>query len=258
VRGDAGRLRQVLMNLVGNAVKFTARGSVIVSIAPMTGDRVRIVVKDTGIGIAHDAKARLFTSFMQADASTTRRFGGTGLGLVISKRLIEMMSGSITIESQPGAGTEVIVEVPLPRDTAPMVPTRDHGVQVDGGPPLRILLAEDNAVNRLVAQRTLQAIGQAPDLAADGAEALEALGRKDYDVLLLDVQMPEVDGFEVARRLVAERSPQRRPWIIALTANAVQGDRELCLQAGMDDYLTKPVNRDDLARALDRARTGRR
>jgi CheY-like chemotaxis protein len=222
----------------------------------MTGDRVRVVVKDTGIGITADAKARLFTSFMQADASTTRRFGGTGLGLVISKRLIEMMSGSITIESQPGAGTEVIVEVPLPPEHAPVAP-RAAAKPAESGAPLRVLLAEDNAVNRLVAQRTLQAIGHQPDLVEDGAQALEALGRKDYDVLLLDVQMPEVDGFEVARRLVAERSPQRRPWIIALTANAVQGDRELCLQAGMDDYLTKPVSREDLARALERARAAR-
>jgi signal transduction histidine kinase/ActR/RegA family two-component response regulator len=258
VRGDAGRLRQVLVNLVGNAVKFTEKGSVVVSIAPMTGDRVRIVVRDTGIGIGAEVKARLFTSFMQADASTTRRYGGTGLGLVISKRLIEMMSGSITMQSEPGVGTELIVEVPLSREHLPLTDPPSAISPSDSGAPLRILLAEDNAVNRLVAQRTLQALGHQPDLVADGTQVLEALGRKDYDVLFLDVQMPEMDGFEVARRLVAERSPQRRPWMIALTANAVQGDRELCLQAGMDDYQTKPVSRDDLARALDRARAARR
>ena len=243
------------MNLVGNAVKFTARGSVSVTVAPMPDGRVRIGVADTGIGISPEVKARLFTSFMQADASMTRRYGGTGLGLAICKRLVELMGGRIEIDGAPGAGTVATVDVPLPAvDSAPH-PAPAVAAPLEQ-PPLRILLAEDNPVNRLVAQRTLQALGQAPDMAVDGAKALDALAQHDYDVLLLDVQMPKVDGFEVTRRLVSERPPVSRPWIIALTANAVQGDRERCLGAGMDDYLTKPVSRDDLARALDRARAG--
>lgn len=256
VHGDVGRLRQVMVNLVGNAVKFTERGAVTVSVAPTPDGCVRLAVADTGIGISPEVKARLFTSFMQADASMTRRYGGTGLGLAISKRLVELMGGEIAIDGAPGLGTVATVDVRLPAASAPST-ISDPSAPATTSAPLRILLAEDNPVNRLVAQRTLQAIGHQPDMAVDGAKALEALAERDYDVLLLDVQMPEVDGFEVTRRLVAERPPERRPWIIALTANAVQGDREQCLQAGMDDYLTKPVSRDDLSRALDRALAAR-
>lgn len=256
VLGDVGRLRQVMVNLVGNAVKFTERGAVTVSVAPTPDGCVRLAVADTGIGISPEVKARLFTSFMQADASMTRRYGGTGLGLAISKRLVELMGGEIAIDGAPGLGTVATVDVRLPAASAPSTISAPSAPATTSA-PLRILLAEDNPVNRLVAQRTLQAIGHQPDMAVDGAKALEALAERDYDVLLLDVQMPEVDGFEVTRRLVAERPPERRPWIIALTANAVQGDREQCLQAGMDDYLTKPVSRDDLSRALDRALAAR-
>jgi CheY-like chemotaxis protein/anti-sigma regulatory factor (Ser/Thr protein kinase) len=255
VRGDVGRLRQVVVNLLGNAVKFTERGEVSVTVDSTGGPNVRIAVRDTGIGISASAKERLFTSFMQADVSTTRRYGGTGLGLAISKRLVELMSGRIAIDSEPGVGTEVSIELPLPRDVAPPQPLTPSPKKVTGD-PLAILLAEDNPVNRLVAQRTLEALGQKADIVNDGAQALEALAKRDYEVLLLDVQMPEVDGFEVARRL-AETPSEWRPWIIALTANAVEGDRELCLKAGMDDYLSKPVSRDDLSAALARARVGR-
>ena len=255
VRGDAGRLRQVVVNLVGNAVKFTDRGEVRVSVEPAGDGEVRIRIRDTGIGISEAAKARLFTSFMQADASTTRRYGGTGLGLAISKRLIELMGGRIAIDSKHGSGTDVSVELPLPLDTAPPPPPPPSPKAVTGD-PLSILLAEDNPINRLVAQRTLEALGQKADIVTDGAQALAALARRDYEVLLLDVQMPEVDGFEVARRL-ADTPSAWRPWIIALTANAVEGDRELCLKAGMDDYLAKPVSREDLSSALARARVGR-
>lgn len=251
VRGDAGRLRQVLINLLGNAVKFTSQGRVSLAVTA-EGDRTRFAIRDTGIGIAAEAQARLFSPFTQADASTTRQYGGTGLGLAISKELVTLMGGELSLESEPDAGTMVTFSLPLPREAAaPSVPAPAGARPSRPIAGLRVLLADDNAVNRLVAQRTLQHIGITPDVVTNGAEALEAARQGRYDVLLLDVQMPEMDGLEVARQLVAER-PHRteRPWIIALTANALEDDRAQCLAAGMDDYLAKPVTRDDLAGAL--------
>jgi len=259
VRGDAGRLRQVLLNLVGNAIKFTASGSVAVSVIRSGGDRLAMTVRDTGIGIAPDELARLFTPFTQADAATTRVYGGTGLGLVISKELVSLMGGELSLQSVVGAGTTVAftVELTAVEDVVTVEPSLQPAGAMDGAMDgvraLRVLVADDNPVNRLVAQRTLQSLGINPDLAADGDEALQRVAQGGYDVLLLDVQMPRIDGLEVAHRLVSER-PQRdeRPWMIALTANAVEGDRADCLAAGMDDYLAKPVKRADLEAALRR------
>ncbi len=259
LRGDPFRLRQVLTNLIGNALKFTDQGEVEVDVCIDKPGALRVSVRDTGIGIDAAILGRLFTPFVQADGSTTRRFGGTGLGLAISKRLTELMGGRMWVTSEPGVGStftftiradaaaSLPVPAPLPPDESPVL-ARPH----------KILVAEDNPVNQLVARRMLQGLGCEVDQAVNGVEALAALARQRYDVLLLDVQMPEVDGLEVARRLVAERPrPQDRPWIIGLTANAVQGDRELCLQAGMDDYLTKPVKSETLAGALERAKARR-
>jgi signal transduction histidine kinase/CheY-like chemotaxis protein len=256
VVGDAGRLRQVLINLVGNAIKFTAKGEVTVAVRRSTDDPglIEFSVRDTGIGISPDALSRLFTSFTQVDASTTRKYGGTGLGLAISKRLAELMGGTMWVTSEPGVGStffftiraEAAASGPVVSDPLPTPSVLRQE---------RILVAEDNPVNQLVARRMLQAIGCQVDVVSNGVEALAAVERQRYDVLLLDIQMPEMDGFEVSRQLVA-RYPQAedRPWIIALTANAVQGDRELCLRAGMDDYLTKPVKPLELAAALQRGR----
>jgi PAS domain S-box-containing protein len=401
VRGDPTRLRQVLVNLLGNAVKFTQRGEVVLSLrAALAADgqtELEFAVRDTGIGIPPEGMARLFQSFSQVDASTTRRFGGTGLGLVISKRLAEMMGGRLWVESEVGKGSTfhftVVVE-PLGSRPRPWVSTSpgqlagrhflvvddsatnrriltdiaagwgatvraavsaveaigwlDHGENFDAavldmhmpdmdgislareirrrrpapalpvvllsslgpraelaagdvfaavltkpakpdqlfdtlctvlkgasaGPrpisahpfvppanpgvtqPERLLLAEDNVVNQKVALLMLGKLGFRADVAADGNEVLEALDRQRYDVILMDVQMPEMDGLVAAREIV-RRWPERkeRPWIVALTANAMQGDREACMAAGMDDYISKPMKTADLIAAIERART---
>ena len=399
VRGDSTRLRQVLMNLLGNALKFTERGEVVLSVraerfTAAPGDsrvRLRFAVSDTGIGIPAGAMGRLFQSFSQVDASTTRRFGGTGLGLVISKRLTEVMGGAMTVESEVGRGStfrfSVIVES-LPESAKPAPapvrgviegrrllvvddnPTncriltslaRNHGMTsfaVESGPealallgsgerfdfaildmqmpdmdglmlaqairsrhpemvmPLvllsslgqrelirdrtlfvacltkpakpahvldvlaqaaarsgpaevkpvapapvsprsnrteRVLLAEDNRVNQKVALHMLAHLGYRADIAANGFEVIQALARQPYDIVLMDVQMPEMDGCEATARLRASPFISGvRPWIIALTANAMQGDRERCLQAGMDDYINKPIKMPELSAALAR------
>ena len=410
VVGDVTRVRQVLVNLLSNAVKFTTSGSVYVRISVVpspTGDALSLVVavKDTGIGIAPDKVGAVFESFSQADASTTRRFGGTGLGLTICRRLVEMMGGEIGVESVLGEGSvftfsvavrvddrkpapfmvrkpaalvgrrllivddnpvnreilayradrwgmpmteaasgadalaqaslaetegapfEVVLldmQMPgmdgletarglrstlrkppvmvmltsTPRDAAlqaqavesgvdaflykPIKPAQLHEALVGafserGGPSpeaprprdhvpagaagrapsrLRVLLAEDNVVNQKVAVRTLQRLGYDADVAADGAETLDALRRQRYDVVLMDVQMPEVDGLEATRRIHAEWSRAERPVVIALTANAMDGDRERCLEAGCDGYLSKPLDRAALDDALGRVRRG--
>ncbi|BCS35131.1 hypothetical protein TBR22_A43570 [Luteitalea sp. TBR-22] len=263
VIGDGNRLRQVLMNLLGNAVKFTDAGEVSLTVRrdPTTGpDAIVCEVRDTGIGIPAPSLARLFQPFTQVDASTSRRFGGTGLGLAISRRLVELMQGRIDVESTEGAGSTFRVCIDLPgappamvTPTAPdpltLTPTRTAGERR----PVA-LLAEDNAVNRKVALAMLHRMGWEVDAAGDGQEALDALEQRAYDVLLLDVQMPRVDGLQVARRVVeAQPDPARRPWMIAVTANAIVGDREACLAAGMDDFVAKPMKPRDLEAALARA-----
>jgi signal transduction histidine kinase/CheY-like chemotaxis protein len=382
--GDPSRVRQVLLNLLGNAIKFTSAGEVVLSVRNDGHDTVRVTVRDTGIGIPRQAMDRLFESFNQVDASTSRRYGGTGLGLAISRRLVEMMGGRLWVESEVGRGSSfhfTAVLPPAPERPRPLgathLPSLEHrrvlvvddnathrdilrqfttrwgmvcqvaadaregldvlerwlpdvvvldmhmpgiageslaseirGRRGASAPPLlllgpvgrmtapgasaavlakpvkpselraalarllghapeppppvtvaapapdlkptRILLAEDNAVNQRVAVHMLRALGFVADLASDGRQALAALERGGYEILLLDVQMPEVDGLDVSRQLVASRpDPATRPWIIALTANAMQGDREQCLAAGMDAFLAKPVRREQLSIAIE-------
>jgi len=407
-RGDATRLRQILVNLLGNAIKFTARGEVVLTLgaqplaepaAPGGPERVRLQfsVRDTGIGISEKTMGQLFQSFSQADASTTRRYGGSGLGLVISKRLAELMNGEMSVESKLGHGStfrfSVVVEnVPVkPRhyhasgylpltgkrllivddnetnrrillrlaqswtmlaqavdsgpaalallesgarfdfaildmqmpdmdgqmlgmairqnfsaESMPLVLLSSQGERAHitdkslfaaslikpakpaqlietlaklstvrtekavappaagapAGSPIhteRVLLADDNAINQKVASSMMAKLGYRTDPAANGLEALEAVKRQQYDIIFMDVQMPEMDGLEATRRIraLAAAAGQRGPWIIALTANAMQDDRELCLSAGMDDYVTKPFKLPDLTAALERARAGR-
>ncbi len=398
VLGDVTRLRQIIVNLLGNAVKFTERGEVVLSVRaqPPKEGRTELVfaVRDTGIGIPPEAMGRLFQSFSQVDASTTRRFGGTGLGLVISRRLVEIMGGRMWVESQVGVGSTffftlavesvpprprpylgtglghlagkrllvvddnatsrriltrlaagwdmaaraassgeealgwlraneafdvAVVDMQMPamdggmlaveirrlRDAAqlPLImlssvgqgelvidrslfashlfkPTKSaqllealvealqaHGA--DDAPgfqpsdlvaapvlhPERVLIAEDNVVNQKVALFMLAKLGYRADLAANGREALEALGRQPYDIVLMDVHMPEVDGLEATRQ-IRQANPAHRPWIIALTANAMYGDRELCLAAGMDDYVSKPIKPEEIGAAMGRAKPG--
>jgi signal transduction histidine kinase/CheY-like chemotaxis protein len=264
VIGDANRLRQVLLNLVGNAVKFTEAGEVVVGVDLATiGDPDVLVfeIQDTGIGIPAEALPRLFQPFTQVDATTARRFGGTGLGLAISRRLVELMDGAIEVSSTPGIGSTFRFVVRLPPaagDRAARTEGRSAVVAAAPTAPAlaqgRALLVEDNPINRKVALLMLRRLGWEVDEAFDGREALEALGRREYDVVLLDIQMPEVDGLEVARRVVAgEPDAPARPWIIAVTANAIVGDREACLAAGMDDFVAKPMKPVTLQAALERA-----
>jgi PAS domain S-box-containing protein len=400
IRGDPTRLRQVLVNLLGNAVKFTARGEVLLSVQPVAleGEGIELMfsVRDSGIGIPPEAMGRLFQSFSQVDASTTRRFGGTGLGLVISKRLAELMGGRMWVESQPGQGSTfsftvraelvpskprlytggsrtgvaarrlLVVDdnatsrrilgdlarnwgmvpqavetpaealallragetfdvaildmqmpdmdghmlaaeihtlrtglplvllsslghVPDPRGlfaanlTKPVKPSQlldvlaelfwDNREAPAAAPaavlpppdparpehPERILLAEDNAVNQKVALHMLRNLGYRADIAANGLEVLEAVRRQPYDIILMDVQMPDMDGLEATQRLLQIRpAAADRPWIVAVTANAMQGDREICFAAGMDDYISKPIKSAELRAALERGRLRRR
>ena len=210
-------------------------------------------MKDSGIGLTEDGIARLFRRFSQAEASTTRQFGGTGLGLAISRKLVELMGGTMTVESAgAGHGATFAFEIRAPGATMPAAARGSTRTTIDASMaerhPLRILLAEDNVVNRKLALRLLEQMGYDADHAANGREAIEAVERERYDVVLMDVQMPEMDGLEATRRLVAGGSD--RPRIVAMTANAMQGDRDACLAAGMDDYVTKPIRVDALVRAL--------
>jgi signal transduction histidine kinase len=259
IMGDPTRLRQILANLLSNAVKFTITGEVDISVSskniPGSGYEIHFAVRDTGIGIPEDKMGSLFQSFSQVDISTSRKYGGTGLGLAISKRLVELMSGRIWVESELGKGsifhftilTEatsikpgVAKELAL-RPETDVHKTRDHA--------LRILLAEDNIINQKVILRMLSKLGYRADVSANGLEVLAALERQPYDVVLMDVQMPEMDGIETAKKIHERWSA--RPKIIAITAYALQGDREKCIAAGMDDYITKPVKIEELQAALE-------
>jgi PAS domain S-box-containing protein len=264
--GDWARLRQILLNLVGNAVKFTERGGVSVCVAtePCTDPKrvtLRLTVTDTGIGIPEGRLERLFLPFVQADGSMSRRYGGTGLGLSIAKRLVELMAGSIGAESVEGVGSAFTVRVPVlraPRRSGQKgrVPAREPAPAAKAAQRRHdgtILLAEDNPVNQMLAIEQCKRLGYFVDAVSSGREALDAFGRKRYDLVLMDCQMPEMDGYEAARewRRLEQKNGERVP-IIAMTANALEGDREACIAAGMDDYLPKPVTLHDLKTRLER------
>jgi signal transduction histidine kinase/ActR/RegA family two-component response regulator len=274
LRGDPGRLRQALVNLVGNAVKFTDRGQVTARVRVDAEDAgaqlVRFAVRDTGIGIPPEALGRLFQPFAQADGSTTRRYGGTGLGLVISKRLVELMGGQLGVMSEPGEGsvfwfTARLERSPLtarPAEPAVLETVRDEATPAAAWPgtampaPVvatrgRVLVAEDNIVNQKVAARILERLGYDVDVASTGDEAVAAARRQAYAAILMDGQMPETDGFEATRMIRALDGARHTP-IIALTASAMRGDRERCLAAGMDDYVPKPVGPEQLEAVLRR------
>jgi PAS domain S-box-containing protein len=297
VLGDVTRLRQVLTNLLSNAVKFTEEGEVRLTVsasevgapagqasrAPGASTSVPLIrlhfaVSDTGLGIPTDRQAQLFQAFSQLDTSTTRKYGGTGLGLVISRRLVELMGGNLWVDSEgvPGRGSTFQFTL-----LTPIIPASAQPAGTEGWPPspsdlsgfsreafdthlaqrrpLRILLAEDNAINQMVALRLLGRLGYQADVASNGFEALAAVYHKPYDVILMDVQMPELDGLEATRRIRAEfalspalAASSAGPYIIAMTANAMRGDRETCLAAGMQDYLSKPIQVEALVAALSR------
>lgn len=266
---DGGRLCQILLNLVGNAVKFTDRGEVIVTVSSRRIDppadavvtepwhELKFAVRDTGIGIPSDRVSLMFQEFSQVDTSMSRRHGGMGLGLVVTERLAALMGGGIGVESQPDKGSTFTVTVRV-REKAVMASLDQTPATENSGPipepspeiparvlasqwPLRILLVEDNIVNQRVASRLLKRFGYDCDVAVNGFEALEALERRRYDVVLMDVHMPEMDGLEATREILNRHPDGVRPQIVAITAHASTHDRDLCLAAGMDDFLTKPV-----------------
>ncbi len=277
VVGDAGRFGQVLVNLVGNAVKFTTEGGVRVDVdqAPSRpGDpaslvRVRASVRDTGIGIPADKHALIFEAFTQADGSTSRRFGGTGLGLSIAARIVKRMGGTLQVSSAPGEGSVFTLVVPFERGSSEDLPalssdglSRLLGHQ-DAPPPLarpaqslrplRVLLVEDNPVNQRLAHEILSRRGHRVTVAENGQEALDRLSEATFDIVLMDVQMPEMNGLDATRAIRAgEHTTGRHVPIVAMTAHAMAGDRERCLAAGMDEYLTKPIRAEALISHVER------
>lgn len=286
VRGDAGKLRQILLNLLGNAIKFTDTGAVSVRATIDNEDvmqqTVRFEVKDTGIGIPEAAREHLFMRYSQGDASTMRKYGGTGLGLSICKELTELMGGEIGFDSTPNVGTTFWFTVRLGRMESPVLeatsaeqigitsasiggpagsshaagPIEEDKVKEAKPNSLRVLLVEDNAVNQMLAMAILKKAGHRVDLATDGVEGVEAVRNNLYDVVLMDIQMPNMDGLEATRRIRAmDDSGMANVYIVAITANALLGDRETCLSAGMNDYLPKPIDQKRLLAALDLVRS---
>jgi len=288
--GDAGRLRQVLTNLLGNAIKFTERGQVGLKaeIVSQTRDAIQLkfTVHDTGIGIPSGEQGRLFDTFTQVDESNTRKYGGTGLGLAISKQLVELLSGEIGLESEPGRGSSFWFTASFGKSTRPEVAVSaspaaqrsEVGFRQTAKPrvmaatsqtrtaqpaeapaavsplqkQMRILLAEDNEINQRITLRLLQKLGLAADAVVNGREAVEALEKRKYDLVLMDCQMPDMDGFEATAVIRSREGSSRHQTICALTANAMDGDKERCLAAGMDDYISKPVGLEKLREALCR------
>jgi CheY-like chemotaxis protein/HPt (histidine-containing phosphotransfer) domain-containing protein len=277
LRGDPGRLRQILINLAGNAVKFTQQGKVSIRVgldienlesAPSDKVRLRFRVSDTGIGFRPDRAAAIFEPFVQADGSSTRRFGGTGLGLTISRQLCAMMGGQIGAESQEGKGSTfwftgvfekrpgVLLEMEPKEGKAAASASVGPLRQLAAGETsrARILLAEDNLTNQQVAEAILHKFGYSADVVINGIEALRALRERDYDLVLMDCEMPEMDGFEATRRIRDGRAGVRNAHIpiIAFTAGAMSGDREKSIKAGMSDFLSKPVGPQQLRAMLEK------
>ncbi|MBI5107875.1 MAG: response regulator [Rhodocyclales bacterium] len=259
--GDSLRVRQILLNLAGNAVKFTDVGEVCIRVGRSSGG-LAFAVSDTGIGIAEAARETLFSDFTQADVATARRFGGTGLGLAISKRLVRGMGGRIGVDSTPGKGSRFWFELPLMPAAEPDVVERVPVVaQASAGTdpprnaesmPVRLLLVEDNKVNQKVALTLLDRLGYVVDLAENGQQAVEAAARQAYSLILMDMQMPVMDGIEATRRIRTQGGANGGIPIVALTANAMQSDQDACRDAGMNDFLAKPFDRAGLAACIER------
>jgi signal transduction histidine kinase/CheY-like chemotaxis protein/HPt (histidine-containing phosphotransfer) domain-containing protein len=250
VMGDPARLRQILLNLLSNAIKFTERGEVRIEAAVSEAGRLRIVVCDTGLGIAEEQQERLFEPFRQADASTARRYGGTGLGLAICRRLTDAMGGEIGVDSAPGEGSRFWVELPLEPAEAELErsePLCSTPLPVAGG---SVLVVEDNPVNQQVASAMLERLGCRVRVVDSGHRALEATQQEVFDLLFMDVQMPEMDGLETVQRLRRAGDWRATVPIVAMTAGGPGAEQARCLAAGMNDYLTKPLNRERLAASL--------
>jgi signal transduction histidine kinase/ActR/RegA family two-component response regulator len=261
VTGDPARLRQVLTNLVGNALKFTEAGEVGVRVARENdgarGLTLAFTVWDTGVGIPQEKQKAIFESFTQADSSTTRKYGGTGLGLTISMRLVELMGGKIWVESESGRGAKFHFMARFKATTLP-VRTKLETDRVAKGSnysrlSLRVLLAEDNSVNQRLIRRLLEKRGHEVDVVGNGVEALRAVATKEFDLVLMDMQMPELDGLETTKRIrMKETGRDRHQLVVALTANAMSEDEGRCRAAGMDGYLTKPIQLEKLEEVLQK------
>lgn len=267
--GDVVRIRQVLINLVGNAVKFTAQGSVTIQLSQLASQgeitRVMFSVIDTGVGIPEDKQSHIFGHFTQADSSTTRSYGGTGLGLAICKQLVELMGGKLDVDSEVDRGSRFYFVLPVlageSAEAAPAAKTTTEPAPTATPSPdalairargLRVLLAEDNPINQVYARKLLEKLGATTTCAQDGHEALDLVQRQEFDIVLMDCQMPNMDGYEATRRIrLLGESYEKLP-IIALTAYAMSEDREICITAGMDDYVTKPVDRNMLLEVIAR------
>jgi PAS domain S-box-containing protein len=265
VSGDKSRLRQILTNLVGNAIKFTEKGAIVLRASlmrpsadpPEDAARVCIAVEDTGIGISEEARGRLFQRFSQVDGSNTRKYGGTGLGLAISKQLVELMGGEIEVQSRPGEGSTFSFTFPFRvlKDPLPAAEPAEPSAASVENPALRILLAEDNLTNQVVAEAMLNRLNLSAKVAQNGAEVLKAHRAAPFDIILMDVQMPVMDGLEATGAIRAAEEEagiggDKRCTIIGMTAYAMEEDRDACFEAGMDDFITKPVKIAELQEAL--------
>ncbi len=267
LRGDSGRLRQIILNFLSNAVKFTETGAIVLSVKVEQESAQQVTlyfsVADSGIGIPPDRLGRLFQSFSQVDTSTTRKFGGTGLGLAISKQLAELMGGKVGVNSKQGEGsvfwfTARLEKQPVITETRTNLPTdlrtqRILASEISRRRKLKVLLAEDNTINQKLALRMLEKFGFSAEAVANGKEAVAVLERISYDLVLMDIQMPEMDGLE-ATRIIRDPSSKVRDHqvlIIAMTAHAMTGDRERCLSAGMDDYIAKPIQPNHLLTTIE-------
>ncbi|MCJ8167773.1 ATP-binding protein [Atopomonas sediminilitoris] len=250
VRGDPTRLRQVLVNLIGNALKFTEAGGVYLTVGGQKLDDnvlwLSCEVRDTGIGISPENLSRMFNAFQQADTSTSRRYGGTGLGLAIARTLTEHMGGSLQARSEEGQGSSFMLEIPLPFTTKTAHSKPANRAIRDEGHGQHILLVEDNPVNQTVIEAMLRSLGYSVSLVDDGSQAVHRASTESFDLILMDCRLPHMDGYEATRLIRQLPCAMARCPIIALTANALQGDREECLAAGMDDYMAKPFKRAEL------------
>jgi CheY-like chemotaxis protein len=258
--GDETRLRQVLFNLVGNAVKFTKDGDIKIEVWPLEndgGEHLLFSVSDTGVGVPKDKLKNVFEPFSQADGSYTRKYQGSGLGLTIVNRLVSLMGGNVSMESEPGLGTTVHFTIAVSRAEKDAKPAREpvESIDLTG---LRVVVAEDNDVNRMAAVRMLQTAGCEVIEAVDGSEVLAILAKEKADLVLMDVQMPKMDGVIATRNIRSGAGGMYDPNIpiVAMTAHAMAGDREKFLEAGMNDYIAKPVNMRDLTETISKYMDG--
>jgi CheY-like chemotaxis protein len=256
VQGDPTRIRQILVNLVGNALKFTEQGRVSIEPQWQSLDHELLwftcTVRDSGIGIPAESLELMFNAFQQADSSISRRYGGTGLGLPIARTLAERMGGTLRAQSEEGRGSVFTLEIPLAlhQQPLPVLTPRAHSGNGDGE-GRNVLLVEDNPVNQTVIEAMLRSLGFTVSVAVDGAQAVRSAESLIFEAILMDCRLPIIDGYE-ATRLIRQLPGCTDLPIIALTANALQGDREACLSAGMNDYLAKPFKRNDLQQILQR------